>query len=79
MTESAVAPMAPYRVAAAQGEQHFWCAWGRSAVPPLHGGLRKDAGLVPVPWLTAEDRVACLCGCRRTSGAPLCDGSHKQI
>lgn len=58
------------------GQVISWCACGLSAKRPFCDGShrRLDSGIKSIKYVADCDTTIRLCGCLKTSTAPLCDG-----
>ena len=42
-------------------------------------GSHEGTDFTPMSYTAEESRTLYFCGCKRTGGAPLCDGSHNAL
>ncbi|NXW44895.1 CISD3 protein, partial [Nyctiprogne leucopyga] len=67
-----IAAKQPFPVELKAGKKYGWCACGHSKNQPFCDGAHKKAapGISPVRFTPEEDKVAWLCGCKRTRSPP---------
>ena len=77
--QPAIGGTAPIAVEVKAGEEHWWCACGKSANQPFCDGSHAGTGFSPMQFVVAETKRVFFCTCKRTKNSPLCDGSHKTL
>ena len=78
MSEPVIAQRSPYRLELGPGS-YFRCRCGLSERQPLCDGAHRGSQFVPQRFELDEPRRVFLRGCKRTAGAPYCDGTHDRL
>ena len=79
MEKPQVADTKPIAVQLKSGEEHHWCACGRSQNQPFCDGSHRGTAFTPVAFKAKEDGEAWLCMCKHTGNPPYCDGTHARL
>ncbi len=79
MDKPQVADTKPIAVRLTSGEEHHWCACGRSQNQPFCDGSHRGTAFTPVGFKAEEDGEAWLCMCKHTGNPPYCDGTHAKL
>ncbi|KAF1472917.1 CDGSH iron-sulfur domain-containing protein 3, mitochondrial, partial [Eudyptula minor novaehollandiae] len=68
-----IAAKQPFPVELKAGKKYAWCACGHSRSQPFCDGTHKKVtpGISPLRFTPEEDKMAWLCGCKRTRSPPL--------
>ncbi|KAF1632143.1 CDGSH iron-sulfur domain-containing protein 3, mitochondrial, partial [Eudyptes chrysocome] len=67
-----IAAKQPFPVELKAGKKYAWCACGHSGSQPFCDGTHKKVtpGISPLRFTPEEDKMAWLCGCKRTRSPP---------
>jgi CDGSH-type Zn-finger protein len=79
MDKPIIAQKQPYKIDLKAGEEHFFCACGKSKGQPFCDGSHKGSGIIPKRFSVEKDGTYYLCGCKQSDNIPFCDGTHKKI
>ena len=79
MTTANVADTQPKAIELEEGQEHWWCACGRSASQPFCDGSHQGTGMTPVRFTADKSGTGWLCMCKQTKNPPYCDGSHNKL
>ena len=79
MAKPDIADNKPIAVRLEAGEEHYWCACGRSQNQPFCDGSHRGTEFTPMGFKAEEDGEAWLCMCKHTSNPPYCDGTHAKL
>ena len=79
MSKPHVADNKPVAISLQSGEEHYWCACGRSQNQPFCDGSHRGTEFSPMGFKAEEDGEAWLCMCKHTSNPPYCDGTHAKL
>lgn len=79
MSKPTIADNKPIAVTLEKGEEHYWCACGRSQNQPFCDGSHRGTEFSPLGFKAEEDGEAWLCMCKHTANPPYCDGTHARL
>ncbi len=74
-----IAKKEPIQVELQPGQEHHWCACGRSQNQPFCDGSHEGTGITPLAFEVKAAKSFWLCQCKQTSKPPYCDGTHKKL
>jgi CDGSH-type Zn-finger protein len=74
-----IADNKPIKVELVKGEEHYFCACGKSANQPFCDGSHRGTTITPKKFSAEDSGDAYLCMCKQSKNFPYCDGSHKSI
>jgi CDGSH-type Zn-finger protein len=79
MNEPLIASKNPYKIEL-EPKMYSFCTCGLSKKQPLcDSSHRGKTELKSLKFEITEKKKVFLCGCKHTSNAPYCDGTHKKI
>lgn len=79
MSKPKIADRKPAKVDLKKGEEHYWCACGRSSNQPFCDGSHRTTDITPKQFVAEESGEAYLCMCKHSKNAPYCDGTHAKL
>ena len=79
MSKPKIADRKPAKVVLKKGEEHYWCACGRSSNQPYCDGSHRTTDITPKQFVAEESGEAYLCMCKHSKNAPYCDGTHAKL
>lgn len=79
MDKPLIADLKPAAVELKKGEEHHWCACGRSQNQPFCDGSHRSTTISPTAFSAEQDGEAYLCMCKHTKNPPFCDGTHATL